>query len=90
MKILKFGHEGCEGCKVMAPRFEEIENENSDLVTEYYDVEDDKNKKIVTKYDVEHAPTFVFVDDSGAEIERLVDIQPKEKVIALIEKYKDK
>ena len=90
MKILKFGHKGCEGCKIMAPRFAEIEKENPDLITEYYDVEDDKNRKILEKFNIEHAPVFVFIDQKGNEIERLLDIHPKEEILELIDKYKNR
>ncbi len=88
MKILKVGSKNCEGCKVMGPLFKEIEAENPNLKTEYFECEN--CKKIVDKYDIESAPTFIFVDKEENELDRLVGVHTKEEVTEKIEKYKDK
>ena len=88
MKIIKVGSKGCEGCKVMGPLFKEIEAENPELKTEYYECND--CKKIVDKYHIESAPTFIFVDKDGNELDRIIGVCEKEEVMKKIEKYKDK
>ena len=88
MKILKFGEEDCPGCKIMKPLFEEIETENPTLQTEYHEVE--KSADLVKKYNIEHVPTFVFIDKDGNELTRMIDVHEREKVMENIEKYKDR
>lgn len=89
MKVLKFGADWCGGCLVMKPRWEEIENENSWLKTEYYDY--DRDEKTVEKYKVDdRLPTFIFLDERGKELERLHGEIEKQKLIELINKHKNK
>jgi len=89
MKILKFGAVWCSGCIVMKPRWEEIEKENPNLKTEYYDF--DNNKEMVEKYNIDDIlPTFVFLDKEGKEIIRLNGEIDKKELIRVIEENKDK
>lgn len=89
MKILKFGAVWCSGCLVMKPRLAEIESEMSDLVTEYYDF--DRDKEMVEKYKIDHTlPVFVFLDKSGDEILRLTGEVDKDKLIEVIKDNLDK
>lgn len=88
MKVLKFGAVWCPGCLIMKPLWEEIEKENSWLDSEYFDV--DENPDLVKKYGMDTFPTFIFLDNEGKEIERLVGEVPKEKIIEKINEHKDK
>ena len=89
MKILKFGALWCSGCLVMRPRWQEIEKENPDLVTEYYDF--GENEEAVKKWGIDETlPTFVFVDRNEKELFRLQGEQSKAELLKLIEENKDK
>lgn len=88
MKLLKFGAKWCPGCIIMKPRLEEIEKENSWLQTEYFDA--DENKDLVDKYELTDLPSFVFLDSNNTLIEKLSGVISKEKIVSLINEYKDK
>ena len=87
MKVLKIGATWCVGCKIMGPRWKEIEGENPWLQTEYYDF--DKNKELVDKLNITAMPTFVFLNKEDEEIDRLTGEVEKDKLIETINKYRD-
>jgi len=78
------------GCLVMRPRLKQIEEENPNLVTEYYDF--DKDKEIVKKYSLEKGrlPVFIFLDKKGKEIDRLTGEPSQKKILEFIAKYENK
>lgn len=89
MKVLKFGAVWCSGCLVMKPRWKKIEEENSWLKTEYYDY--DTDKEMVTKYKIDKTlPTFIFLDNQENEILRLNGEIDKDKLVEVINQYKNK
>ena len=90
MKVIKIGAKWCAGCIVMGPRWEKIEQELDWLKTEYLDFDEDREE--VEKYGIESGrlPVFVFLDSQGKEIDRLHGEQPKDKLIELVQEYKDK
>ncbi len=88
MKVLKFGAIWCSGCLVMKPRWAEIERELTWLITEYHDA--DTEKELVKKYSVKYYPCFIFFDKEGNEIHREYGEIEKEKLIEIINTYKDK
>lgn len=88
MKVIKIGASWCVGCKVMGPRWKEIECEISWLQTEYYDF--DENEEFVNKLNVTAMPTFIFLDKEGNEILRLTGEVEKDKLIETINEYKEK
>lgn len=90
MKVIKIGAVWCNGCLVMRPRWQEIEKENPELITEYYDFDNDK--EIINKYEINSGilPVFIFEDSQGNEIERLSGEIEKEKIVQLIKEYEDK
>ena len=87
MKVIKIGGKTCPECKVMRPRWEEIEKEMPDLKTEYYEIE--THPEIIKKYRVLEIPTFLFLDEAGNELSRLKNIQTKERLIEEINKWKN-
>jgi thiol-disulfide isomerase/thioredoxin len=87
MKVLKIGATWCVGCKIMGPRWKEIEGENPWLQTEYYDF--DENKELVDKLHITAMPTFVFLNKEDEEIDRLIGEVEKDKLIETINKYRD-
>jgi thiol-disulfide isomerase/thioredoxin len=88
MKVLKFGATWCPGCLIMKPRWDEIEQENPWLETEFLDA--DQATELVNKYAIKDLPTFVYLDQAGNEIERQHGIIPKTKIVETINQYKDK
>jgi len=88
MKVLKFGAIWCKECLVMKPMWQEIENNNSLLNTEYFDADMDSEK--LEEYNVETVPTFIFLDKSEKEFLRLKGVQNKEDLVKLVEENIDK
>lgn len=83
MKVLKFGAVWCSGCLVMRPRWQEIENEMPNLLTEYYDF--DKDKEMVNKYGIDNRlPVFIFLDNNGNELIRLMGEVDKKDLLKAI------
>lgn len=87
MKILKFGAIWCSGCLIMKPRWIEIEKELPWLKTEYFDV--DENPELIQKYNIKDYPCFIFLDKNNLEIHREFGEIEKNKLIEIINKYKD-
>lgn len=88
MKVLKFGAIWCSGCLIMKPRWQEIEKELSWLKTEYYDA--DERQDLVEKYSITAYPCFIFLDKDNQEIHREYGQIDKDKLVEIINKYKDK
>lgn len=88
MKVLKFGAEWCPGCVVMKPKWKEIESENTWIESEYFDA--DKNADLVEKHSVQDLPTFIYIDKNGEELDRQHGIIPKDKIVEMLTKHKDK
>lgn len=89
MKILTFGAVWCPGCLIMRPIFKQIKNEIEDLNIENYDY--DMNEDAIIKWEIgRKLPVFIFLDQNEQEIIRLIGEQKKEKLIALIDEYKNR
>jgi len=87
MKVLKFGAVWCSGCLVMKPRWKEIEVELPWLKTEYYDA--DEEIELTKKYGITDYPCFIFLNKDGEEIYRDYGEIDKNKLIEIIEKFKN-
>lgn len=89
MKILKIGAVWCSGCLVMRPRWQKIEKQIPDLVTEYFDF--DERKDIVEQYHIENTklPVFIFLDKENNELERKTGEVEEKDLVELINKYKN-
>jgi len=88
MRIIKIGAVWCKDCLVMRPLWEEIEKENSNLNTEYFDA--DENPDILDKYDIQDIPSCIFLDKNNEVILKLKGMQDKEKIVNLIKENIDK
>ena len=71
MKIIKIGAVWCPGCLVMQPRWKEIEVENPELSTVYFDFDQDEEQVKPLVSDGEKLPIFIFQSDEGSELKRL-------------------
>lgn len=89
MKILKFGASWCAACLIMKPRWQEIEQENPWLKTEYFEYDD--NLEEAKKYDIgEDIPVFIFLDKNGQEIIRLKGEVSKKAIQIILDANKEK
>ena len=90
MKVIKVGAVWCPGCLVMRPIWKRIEVENLWLQTEYHDF--DESKDIVDRYRINSGvlPVFIFLDKDGNEFLRLTGEVSRERILQVINEYKDK
>jgi len=88
MKVLKFGAVWCKDCLVMKPMWSDIEEEISDLKTEYFDA--DENPEKLKEYGVDDIPVFIFLDKDGKEFLRLRGVQNKEDLIKTVKENLNK
>ncbi len=88
MKVLKFGASWCPGCKVMVPRWEEIEKENPWLETEMIKIDDSPGA--MKEYQLHQLPTFIFLDKEGNEITRITGEVEKDILVKTILEDRDK
>ena len=88
MKVLKIGAKWCPDCKIMTPRWKEIEKEYTWLKTDYILV--DKNPEAINTYKVLAVPTFIFFDKNEKEILRMSKIVKKDVLVKVILENKDK
>jgi len=74
----------------MRPRWERIEDEMPELVTEYYDFDEDK--KVVEKYQVDEGrlPCFIWLSEKGEELERMTGEPSVKKIKETNKRNKDK
>jgi len=90
MKVIKIGAVWCSGCLVMQPRWQEVEKENPWLDTKCLDYDEDEEQ--VKKYEIKdnRLPVFIFLDKKGEEFLRLNGEISKDKLVDLVNKYKNK
>lgn len=82
MKILKFSAEWCGGCKALAAQ---LKGTNLPIV----DIDVDEDEELTSKYNITNIPVLVFENDEGLELERIVGVTSKEKVIEAYEKFRN-
>lgn len=89
MKVIKVGAAWCNGCIVMKPRWAEIEKENPQLETEFYDY--DEHPEIVEQYGIdENLPVALFLDNDGNELTRLSGEIAKDELLETIASFQDR
>ena len=87
MRIVKIGALWCPGCLVMKKIWNKInEIYDLDIVDLDYDMDNDEVKKY---YVGDILPVIIFFDKDGNELERLIGEQKENKLISLIEKYRE-
>lgn len=82
-KILLFTARGCPQCNVMYPVIRKVAEENH-IVIEHVNVDDDKNKHLIDRYNVLSIPAMILFGDRG-EIFRSVGL--KNEIILREEVY---
>jgi len=69
LKVTKFSAAWCGPCKVLAPIFEQVKSEVSDVAFQEVDV--DAESSLAIQYKVRGVPTIVIEKD-GQEVKRIV------------------
>lgn len=75
----------CGPCKALAPKLEELNNENKEVV-EIVKLDIDQNEQTPMKHNVRGVPTLLFYKQ-GKLLEQITGNQPKEKLQELINKH---
>lgn len=64
-KIIEFSTSWCPTCKEFAPIFEDTKTQFHDIEFSQLDAEDPSNHDLVSRYNVRHYPTLVYLGPSG-------------------------
>ena len=83
--IVDFFANWCGPCKMLAPIFEELEEEMKEKV-KFFKVDIDESGELATKFNVFSIPTMIIFKD-GKEVSTEVGFLPKEKIKMNLEKY---
>lgn len=84
--LLEFGSEHCAACARMAPLVAELEARcaKDAGVVVHVEVDDPRGEALAARYGVRFLPTFLTVDASGVEVERVVGEQPRARLAGLL------
>ncbi|MCB0357016.1 MAG: thioredoxin [Bdellovibrionales bacterium] len=83
--LVDFWAEWCGPCRALGPKLEEISNELGEKAT-VLKLNIDENPQAPAKYGVRGIPTMILFK-AGEEVEQIVGNQPKENIMAAIEKH---
>ena len=84
VKVKRYTAAWCGPCKQLAPVFEELKNEITDVTFETIDV--DQNKESVIAEGIVSVPTVVLEKD-GQQVYRFSGVLPKSVIAGVIKKY---
>jgi thioredoxin 1 len=82
--VKRYSAEWCNPCKQLAPVFEELKNEITNVTFETIDV--DQNKEAVIAEGIVSVPTVVLEKD-GQQVYRFSGVLPKSVIAGVIKKY---
>ncbi|MDR5588422.1 thioredoxin [Clostridium aquiflavi] len=83
--IVDFFADWCGPCKMLAPIFQELEEEMKDKV-KFFKVNVDESGELASKFSVFSIPTMIIFKD-GKDVSTEVGFLPKEKIKMNLEKY---
>ncbi|KFX56765.1 thioredoxin [Clostridium botulinum] len=83
--IVDFFADWCGPCKMLAPIFEELEEEMKDKV-KFFKVNVDESGELASKFSVFSIPTMIIFKD-GKDVSTEIGFLPKEKIKMNLEKY---
>jgi thioredoxin 1 len=84
VKVKRYTATWCGPCKQLAPVFEELKNEITEVTFETIDV--DQNKEAVIAEGIVSVPTVVLEKD-GQQVYRFSGVLPKSVIAGVIKKY---
>lgn len=61
IKLMKFGAEWCQPCKMLKPIIEKLEQEMPEV--EFVDIDIDTEQELSTKYHIRSIPTLILFKD---------------------------
>jgi len=82
--VKKYFATWCQPCKQLAPVFEELKNELTEVTFETIDV--DQNRESAINQGIVSVPTVVLEKD-GQQLYRLSGVLPKSVIAGVIKKY---
>jgi thioredoxin len=85
LKVLKFSASWCGPCKVLAPIFNQVKSEVSDVAFQEVDV--DAESALAIQYKVRGVPTIVIEKD-GQEVKRIVGGTTQAALTSTINSFK--
>jgi thioredoxin len=85
LKVLKFSASWCGPCKVLAPIFNQVRSEVSDVAFQEVDV--DAESALAIQYKVRGVPTIVIEKD-GQEVKRIVGGTTQSALTSTINSFK--
>jgi len=81
-RLLEFSSEHCPACERMKPVVVDVTARcatQNDTVL-HVDVDEPNGEALAERYRVSALPTFLSVDAEGGEVERIVGVQPQERI----------
>jgi thioredoxin 1 len=81
IKIKRFTAQWCLPCKQLAPLFEQLQSEYTNVTFETIDV--DTNPEATQQYSVTSVPT-VIVENGGQVVQRFIGLNPKSTYVNTI------
>ncbi len=84
--VIDFSATWCGPCKMLAPVYHELADEN-DGSTKFYSVDVDENASLARRFGIYSVPTLVVMKN-GKEVARNSGFQPKNNLAAWIDSYK--
>lgn len=82
--LVDFYTDWCGPCKTIAPRVEQVAQNNSEKL-KVVKLNTDKSPAIAQKYEIKGIPTLILFKD-GAEVDRVVGLVKRPKIQALVDK----
>ncbi len=80
--VIDFSATWCGPCKMLAPVFHELAEEEKGV--DFYSADVDQNMELAQKFNVSAVPTVVLLKN-GKEVSRSMGFQPKESLRSWIE-----
>lgn len=84
LKIKRYTASWCGPCKQLAPVFNELQNEITNVTFETIDV--DQNKESIIAEGISSVPTVVL-EKNGQQVYRFSGVLPKSVIAGIIKKY---
>lgn len=82
-KIIKFGADFCQPCKVYHKYFEEVKDKFKDITFEEIDCEEDEETS--DKYGIKNVPTTIFLDENNNIIYRKSGVITTDELTKIID-----
>ena len=83
--LVDFGAVWCHPCKALEPSIDAIAAEYGDRIT-VGRLDVDESRQVAQQFGIMSVPTVIFVK-GGKEVHRFVGVQPKEKIVDLIQSH---